>query len=66
MISVNKDVSWFLFAITLALIATGYTMTFLISDNALLRTYHFILIAIFTLGFILHVYITMLSSVSTG
>lgn len=58
LISVNKDVSWFLFAITLALVATGYTMTFLVSDNALLRTYHFTLIAIFTLGFILHVYIT--------
>ena len=58
LIAVNKDFSWFLFAITLALVATGYTMTFLISDNALLRTYHFILIAVFTLGLILHVYIT--------
>jgi len=33
-------------------------MTFLVSDNALLRTYHFIFIIAFTLSFILHVYIT--------
>jgi hypothetical protein len=58
LIAVNKDVSWFLFVTTMIVIVTGYTMTFLVSDNALLRTYHFIFIAVFTLSFILHMYIT--------
>ncbi len=57
-ITFNKDVSWFLFATTIGLVVTGYTMTFLVSDNALLRTYHFIFIIVFTLSFILHVYIS--------
>jgi DMSO/TMAO reductase YedYZ molybdopterin-dependent catalytic subunit len=58
LIEANKDVSWFLFASTLGVVVTGYTMTFLVSDNALLRTFHFILIFAFTLSFALHVYIS--------
>ena len=58
LIAVNKDVSWFLFATTIGLVVTGYTMTFLISDNALLRAFHFVFIIVFTLSFILHVYIS--------
>lgn len=59
MIANNKAVSWFLFMTTMLVIGTGYTMTFLISDNALLRIYHFMFIGLFTLSFILHVYITI-------
>lgn len=58
LIAANKDVSWFLFASTLGVVVTGYTMTFIVSDNALLRTFHFILIFSFTLSFALHVYIS--------
>jgi DMSO/TMAO reductase YedYZ molybdopterin-dependent catalytic subunit len=58
LIAVNKDVSWFLFATTIGLVVTGYTMTFLISDNALLRAFHFVFIIVFTLSFILHIYIS--------
>lgn len=43
---------------TIGLVVTGYTLTFLDSDNALLRTYHFISVISFTPSFILHVYIS--------
>ncbi len=58
LIGANKDVSWFLFASTLGVVVTGYTMTFIVSDNALLRTFHFILIFAFIVSFTLHVYIS--------
>ena len=58
LIVVNKDVSWFLFATTIGLVVTGYIMTFLVSDNALLRAFHYTFIIVFTLSFILHVYIS--------
>jgi DMSO/TMAO reductase YedYZ molybdopterin-dependent catalytic subunit len=59
LIAVNKVVSWFLFMSTMLVIGTGYTMTFLISDNALLRVYHFMFIGLFVLTFVLHTYITI-------
>lgn len=58
MISYYKDISWFLLIATIGLVVTGYTLTFLDSDNALLRTYHFISVISFTPSFILHVYIS--------
>ena len=58
LITVNKGVSWFLFATTLVLVVTGYTMTFLDSDNALLRTYHFTMVIAYTVSFIIHAYIS--------
>lgn len=58
LISYYKDISWFLLIATIGLVVTGYTLTFLDSDNALLRTYHFISVISFTPSFILHVYIS--------
>lgn len=58
MISYYKDISWFLLIATIGLVVTGYTLTFLDSDNALLRTYHFISVISFTPSFILHTYIS--------
>jgi hypothetical protein len=58
LIKYNKSISWFLAGVTLAMVISGYSMTFFGVDIPFLRVLHYILDFTFTLSFITHMIIT--------